>query len=118
MEKMKRFIDVHVPVTTCTLRCHYCYITHNRLFDNKLPLFKYDVETVRRALSKERLGGVCMFNMCGGGETLLPPEMPSYIRALLEEGHFVMVVTNATVDRAFDELSRFPKELTERLFFK
>jgi len=118
MEKMKRFIDIWVPVTTCTLRCHYCYITHNRLFGNKLPNFKYGVETFRKGLSKERLGGVCMINLCGGGETLLPPEMPQYIRALLEEGHYVMVVTNATVDRAFDEISKFPSELMKRLFFK
>ena len=40
MDKIKRFIDCYVPVTTCTLRCHYCYITHHRLFDNKLPTFK------------------------------------------------------------------------------
>ncbi len=118
MEKMKRFIDVHIPVTTCTLRCHYCYITHNRLFDNKLPTFKYSPEHVSKALSIERLGGICMFNFCGGGETLLPPEVPNYIKALLEEGHYVMVVTNATVNRAFDEISKFPAELMGRLFFK
>lgn len=118
MEKMKRFIDILVPVTTCTLRCHYCYITHNRLFDKSLPKFKYDVETFRKGLSKERLGGTCMINMCGGGETLLPPEMPQYIRALLEEGHYVMVVTNATVDRAFDQIASWPRNLHDKLFFK
>ena len=118
MEKMKRFIDVWVPVTTCTLRCHYCYITHHRLFDSKLPKFKYCPEIFRKGLSKERLGGVCMFNLCGGGETLLPPEMPKYIRALLEEGHYVMVVTNATVDKAFNEMSEWPKDLLDHLFFK
>lgn len=118
MEKMKRFIDVWVPVTTCTLRCHYCYITHHRLFDTKLPKFKYDPETFRKGLSKERLGGVCMINLCGGGETLLPLEMPMYIKALLEEGHYVMVVTNATVDRPFNEMSMWPKDLLQHLFFK
>jgi organic radical activating enzyme len=118
MDKMKRFIDIYVPVEACTLRCHYCYITHHRLFANKLPKFKYDVETFRKALSKERLGGTCLLNFCGGGETLLPPEMPSYIKAVLEEGHYVMVVTNATIDKAFDEIASFPKELLNRLFFK
>ena len=118
MERMKRFIDILVPVTTCTLRCHYCYITHRRLFDSKLPTFKYDVDTFRKGLSKERLGGICMMNLCGGGETLLPPEMPQYIKALLMEGHYVMVVTNATVDRAFNEMAEWPEDLLERLFFK
>ena len=118
MDKMKRFIDIYVPVEACTLRCHYCYITHHRLFANKLPKFKYDVDTFRKALSKERLGGTCLLNFCGGGETLLPPEMPRYIKAVLEEGHYVMVVTNATIDKAFDEIASFPKELLSRLFFK
>ena len=80
MERMKRFIDILVPVTTCTLRCHYCYITHRRLFDSKLPTFKYDVDTFRRGLSKERLGGVCMINFCGAGETLLPPGLLQHMR--------------------------------------
>lgn len=118
MDKLKRFIDIYVPVEACTLRCHYCYITHHRLFANKLPKFKYDVKTFRKGLSKERLGGTCLLNFCGGGETLLPPELPQYLKAVLEEGHYVMVVTNATIDRAFNEISQFPKELLDRLFFK
>ena len=118
MEKIKRFIDIYVPITSCTLRCHYCYITHHHLFDKKLPQFKYDAEFIRKAFSKERFGGVCLINMCGDGETLLPPEMIKYIRVLLEEGHYVMVVTNATTTKRFEEIAKFPKELKERLFFK
>ena len=118
MDKIKRFIDCYVPVTTCTLRCHYCYITHHRLFDNKLPTFKYTPEQVRKALSKESLGGICLINFCGGGETLLPPEIVKYIRVLLEEGHYIMIVTNATVSKRFEEISNFPPELLKRLFFK
>ncbi len=118
IEQMKRFIDIWVPVTSCSFRCHYCYITHNRLFDKELPKFKYSVETFKKGLSQKRLGGVCMINFCGGGETLLPPEMPKYIRAMLEEGHYVMVVTNGSVSRAMDEISKFPSDLLKRLFFK
>lgn len=118
MDKIKRFVDIYVPVTTCTLRCHYCYITHQKLFQNKLPEFKYTPEQVRQALSKERLGGICLINLCGGGETLLPPDIIKYIKVLLEEGHYVMVVTNATVSKRFDEIAEFPPELLKRLFFK
>ena len=118
MDTIKRYIDCYVPVTGCTLRCNYCYITQHRLFDSKLPKFKYSPEHVRKALSRERLGGTCLINMCGGGETLLPPEMPAYAKALLEEGHYVMIVTNATVDKRFDEIAAFPPELTKRVFFK
>lgn len=118
MDTIKRYIDCYVPVTGCTLRCNYCYITQHRLFDSKLPKFKYSPEHVRKALSRERLGGTCLINMCGGGETLLPPEVPAYAKALLEEGHYVMIVTNATVDKRFDEIAAFPPELTKRFFFK
>lgn len=118
MDSIKRFIDCYVPVTSCTLRCHYCYITQHRLFNAELPKFNYSPQHVRKALSRERLGGTCLINLCGGGETLLPPEIVAYIRALLEEGHYVMVVTNATVSKRFDEIAQFPAELTKRLFFK
>lgn len=118
MEKMKRFIDIQIPVTSCTLRCHYCYITHHRLFSNKLPVFKYNADQIKEALSVKRLGGICHFNMCGGGETLLPPEMTPITRALLEEGHYVMIVTNGTVTKRFKEMVAYPLELRKRLGFK
>lgn len=118
MDKIKRFIDIFVPVTTCTLRCHYCYITHRHLFGGPLPKFRYSPEHVRKALSIERVGGPCLINMCGEGETLLPPQITDYIKELLEEGHYVMVVTNATVDARFNEMAKWSKELTSHLFFK
>ncbi len=118
MDKIKRFIDIYVPVTTCTLRCHYCYITQHRLFDGPLPKFRYSPEYVRKALSKDRLGGTCLLNLCGGGETLLAPMVVDYVQELLKEGHYVMIVTNATVTKRFEEMAKFPKELLSHLFFK
>jgi len=116
---IKHFIDVLVPVSSCTLRCPYCYITHHRLFDAKLPTFQYDVDTWKQAFRKERWGGVCLVNFCAAGETLLAPEMVDYIRVTLEQGHYVMVVTNATVNKAFDRMCKeFSPELFTRLFFK
>lgn len=116
--KLKRYIEVFVPVTTCTLRCHYCYIFRQNLFGKELPKFKYSPEVVRKALSRERLGGTCLINLCAGGETLLAPQMTDYIRELLEEGHYLTVVTNGTVTKRFDELAQLPPELLKRLFFK
>lgn len=118
MDKITRYIDCFVPVTTCTLRCHYCYIVQHGLFAHKPCRLKYPVEIVRKALSKERLGGVCLINFCAAGETLLLEGLLGYIRALLEEGHYVMIVTNATVSKRFDEITKFPHELLKRLFFK
>lgn len=116
--KMKMFIDTIVPVTTCNLRCHYCYITQCRLFDNLLPEFKYSPAIVANAVSQERLGGVCHFNICGGGETLLPPQITDYIRVILEQGHYVMVITNGTISKRINDIIQFPSELLERLCFK
>lgn len=118
MDKIKRYIDCYVDVSTCTLRCPYCYITKHRLFEGPLPKFKYTPEYVRRALSKERLGGTCLINFCAGGETLLAKEVVEYVRELLLEGHYCMIVTNGTIDQRFDELATFPRELTKHLFFK
>lgn len=118
MDKIKRYIDCYVPVTTCTLRCHYCYIAMHRLFDGPLPEFKYSPRHVRKALSKERMGGVCLINFCAGGETLLTPKIVDYVKEFLEEGHYVMIVTNATVTKRMEELAALPSELTKHLFFK
>lgn len=40
------------------------------------------------------------------------------IRALLEEGHFVMVVTNGSVTNVLKKITEFPQELLKRLIFK
>ncbi len=106
MDKIKRYLEVNIPVTTCTLRCDYCYITHHRLFEGPLPKFKYSPQHVRKALSVKRLGGKCLINMCASGETLLAPNITEYIYELLEEGHYVSIVTNATVSKRFEELEK------------
>ena len=41
-----------------------------------------------------------------------------YAEALLEEGHYVMIVTNGTVSLSFDLLSELPLRLLNHLFFK
>ena len=118
MDEIKRYIDCTVPVTNCTLRCHYCYITQHRLFDGPIPDLPYSPAHVRRALSKERLGGTCLINFCGDGETTLVPKLVEYVRELLEEGHYVMIVTNGTVTKRMVEFSELPASLKKHLFFK
>ena len=115
MDKIKRQIECYVPITSCTLRCHYCYITHHRLFDSKLPDFPHSPEFIRKALSQKRLGGVAEINFCAGGETLLHPIILQYAKILAEEGHYVSIVT---VSKQFDELLTFSPKVTSHLFFK
>lgn len=118
MDKIKRFIDCGVPVLTCNLRCPYCYITQERKFQTKLPKFKYSAQTIGKAFDQKRWGGPVHINMCGGGETLLPPEMTSIIHEILKQGHYIAIVTNGTVTKRFEELCALPKDEVERLLFK
>lgn len=115
---MKRFIDCLIRFRTCNLRCHYCYITHTESFGQKLPVFPYGADHIGRALSVERLGGVSLINLCGEGETLLPPEVVGIVHAILKQGHYVMVVTNGTVSKRFDEIAALPADDLDRLLVK
>lgn len=118
MNKLKKFIDCNIATETCNLRCHYCYITQKRKFNNKLVQFNHSPSEIRKALSVDRMGGVCLINMCAGGETLLAWELLDVIKELLKEGHYVMVVTNGLLSERFEEISKFPSDLLKRLFFK
>lgn len=118
MEKIKRFIDCYIPTETCNFRCHYCYVTQHRKFNNKIAKFNYDPSYIRKALSRKRLGGICLFNLCAGGETLLSEDVVKITKELLEEGHYVMIVTNGSLTKRFQEISEFGKEKLSRLFFK
>ena len=118
MDKLKRFIDCYIATQTCNLRCHYCYITQQRKFKSELVHFSKTPQEIRKALSIKRLGGVCLVNFCAGGETLLAEDVLPVLQALLEEGHYVMVVTNGTLTKRFEEIAMFPAELLKHLFFK
>lgn len=118
MDKIKKFIDVYIETETCNLRCHYCYIVQERKFNNKIVKFKYPLSQMKNALSKKRLGGICLFNICAGGETLLSNEVIPYVEAILQNGHYVAIVTNGTLTNRFKELAKLPLELRERLFIK
>ena len=113
-----RFINCYVPTQACNFRCQYCYIGQRKEFDNQKYKALYSEDIIRRATNLERMGGVCIFNLCAGGETLLSLEILSYIRLLLENGHNVSVVTNGTISKAFDELVKLPKELLSFLYIK
>jgi len=117
LEKMKRFIECLVPVTTCNLKCSYCYIMQEERRTERLPDFKYSAEHIGKALSKERLGGTCYISICGAGETLVPKEMPDIIKHILQQGHYVNITTNGTLNKRFDEILTCPKELLGRLHF-
>ena len=96
MEKIKRLVLGLIPNQKCNLKCEYCYISQVKAWDEPTP-FQYSPVYIAKCLSKKRLGGICLINLTGNGETMLQPDIVPLITALLQEGHYVEVVTNGTV---------------------
>ncbi|MBE6024855.1 MAG: radical SAM protein [Cellulosilyticum sp.] len=118
MGVIKRNIDCHIPITMCNLRCSYCYIAQKEEFYNQKPKVYHTIDEERYAFSQERLGGVCMVNLCAGGETLLYPAIKELVEVILENGHYVMIVTNGLLTEKFKELITIDRDMRKRLFFK
>lgn len=112
---LRKYVEIHFPLSACNMRCSYCYIGQH---DTKMKELKYSVEEIRSAFSQKRLGAGILISLCSDGETLIHPKMPAIIRTLLEEGHYVVVVTNGTMSNRIRECIEFPADLLERLFFK
>lgn len=119
MLQFHKYIDITVPVEACNFRCHYCYIWQQRNMDINKSKFKYSPERVANALSKERLGGNCLMNICGVGETLFSAFTVQLAEKLLENGHFIIIVSNGCAqDEAYERLANFPIEYKKRLMIK
>ncbi len=118
MPELKRFINCYVPNQACNFKCNYCYIGQKKVFDNTIFECQYSLDTMKKATSLDRMGGLCIFNLCAGGETLLSPNIIPVIRMLLENGHNVSIVTNGTMTRNLEQILLFPSDLNELLYFK
>ena len=118
-DKIKRYLDVYIDTETCNFKCHYCYIALTGRFKKQLYKMEHTPEEIKQAFSKERLGGTCLINLCAGGETLLSPDVLPTVRALISEGHYVMIVTNGSMTNRFEEIrDTFTAEEKSHLFFK
>ncbi len=102
-DKIVKYVSCHVPYKNCNLRCSYCYIGQVREYYSEELKF-HSPEFIRAAFSKRRLGGISFINFCAGGETLMCKELLPIISEILKEGHYVSIVTNGTVTKAFDEM--------------
>ena len=112
---IKRFFECLVPVTICNLKCEYCYIIQANRRKGEKACFRYTPEQIGKAMSQERLGGICYFSICGAGETFLAQEVPEIARELLKCGHYVNITTNGTISKAFDLLTELPSSLRGHL---
>ena len=56
-------------------------------------------------------------NFCGAGETLLCHSLVQIVNELIKEGHYIQIVTNATISKKIDEFINSDIDLSH-LFFK
>ena len=115
--KIEKYIECYIETETCNLKCHYCYIALLEKFKNKIIEIEKTPEEIKKAFSIKRLG-TCLINICAGGETLLGESVLPTVRALLEEGHYVTLVTNGTMTKRFDEIISWNDTLLSHLFIK
>lgn len=58
MDKVKKCFMFRIPMSICNFRCSYCYLAQRPLhYQGVQPEMKFTPAQVRRALSKERIGG-------------------------------------------------------------
>ncbi len=116
--KPKKMIMCLIPNNKCDLKCSYCYISQLPEWMRTGDKFTYDVNHIAKCLSKERLGGECLINLTGEGETMLQKDIVELCRLLLEQGHYIELVTNLTITKVLDDFLKLPSELLEQLEFK
>lgn len=117
--RIHKFIELLVHGTTeCNFHCTYCYVWRKQEFTRGRETSEYTPAEIRHALSWKKLGGPCHINACALGETMLSKDIVALSYELLEEGHYLSLITNGTVTPRIDEILRFPEHLLERMFFK
>lgn len=122
MDKIKRFVTCLVPAYVCNFQCMYCYLNHNtsnHAYKGGIRPFASSAGEIAQYFSLKRMGGVCYFNLCAAGETMLHPELNNFVAALTKEGHYADIVTNGTLSNRFDDLlNKLDREQRKHLFIK
>ena len=119
MDHIKKLILFRIPMSICNFRCHYCYLSQREeSFQGIQPIMQYSPKEVRKAMSKKRLGGYALMNFCADGETLLVKDIDLYIKELVEEGHYVEIVSNMTITPVLNKILEWDKNLLSHIEFK
>lgn len=71
LDKLMRFIDLYWPIEYCNLNCPYCYVHQHKENKGKRYRCSHSPEEIRNALSQQRLGGICLVNICAGGGDII-----------------------------------------------
>ena len=119
MNKLKKLFLINIPMSICNFRCHYCYLSQrDNCYQGIQPKMKYTPREVGLAMTQERIGGLAFFNFCADGETLLTKDIDQYVKVILENGHYVELVTNLSITSVLDKILAFDKKLLSHLEFK
>lgn len=119
-DKIVKYIDMALFSFPCNLRCRYCYVGQYASPKERAAIWecKYSPEDLKYALDKRRMGGTCIVTFSSTGETLLTKGAISYIKSILDAGHFLHISTNLTIRKHINELLNLPLEMRSRIFFK
>lgn len=113
MEVIQRYIGGIIDTNCCNLSCDYCYLKLQG-YQGKGCTFKYDIQHIKKAMTKERWG-ICYISLTGNGETLIDRRVVDLTRALLENGHYINILNNGTMTENFKYMREtFTREQAER----
>lgn len=112
------FISTTIHTRGCNLKCDYCYLSQAD-YKNDVggTTLRYPMEHIKKAFSKERIG-TCSIEIKGDGETFLPSDVVPLITTLLEEGHYVQVITNGTLTDKIKQLVEWVKTVKKEEYLK
>ena len=116
--KIQRYIECYMDRQACNLKCEYCYVSQRREISNKVRKFTHAPEFIASALSPHRLGGISLIGLCCDGEPLISDDYVTLIKLLLQEGHYVFLISNGTITKSIDKLCELPKDAVSRLFIR
>lgn len=116
--KIQRYVECYMDKQACNLRCEYCYVSQRREISNRVRKFVHTPEFIASALSPHRLGGISLIGLCCDGEPLISDDYVTLIKLLLQEGHYVFLISNGTISKSIDKLCELPKEAISRLFIR
>ena len=106
-------------MSICNFRCHYCYLAQRPVaYQGIQPEKIYSPEQVARALSYKRLGGTAYINVCADGETLLVKDLEFYLKKLVEEGHYIEIITNCSLTSHLQKFLSWNKDFLKHVEFK
>lgn len=115
---MKKYIGIDVPAFGCNLNCPYCYLGEKCSSEIAFPKLIHSPKYIRYRLRKGNVGGSSLIGICARGETLFADKFVDVCTELLKEGHYLIIVTNATASKIIENVIEKANEYAGHIIFK